>query len=36
MAKEILVVDDEPEDITTLKAILEKEGYAVETASDGA
>jgi CheY-like chemotaxis protein len=36
MAKEILIVDDEPEDLNTMKEILEKEGYSVSTASDGA
>ena len=27
MAKEILIVDDEPADLNTMKEILEKEGY---------
>ena len=36
MAKEILIVDDEQEDLSIMKAILEKEGYSVVTASDGA
>lgn len=32
----ILVVDDEPPVLLTLKAILEQEGYAVDAAADGA
>ena len=35
MAKKILVVDDEPDNRTTVKAVLEKEGYEVETATNG-
>ena len=35
MAKRILVVDDESVDLNTMKMILEKKGYKVETASDG-
>jgi CheY-like chemotaxis protein len=35
MSKKILVVDDEPEDLNTMKTILEEEGYKVSTASDG-
>lgn len=33
--KKILVVDDEPTLVATLKYNLEREGYAVETAADG-
>ena len=36
MSKHILVVDDESEDIKTMKDILEKEGYKVDTATNGA
>ncbi|MFH1682592.1 MAG: response regulator [Candidatus Woesearchaeota archaeon] len=35
MMKKILIVDDEPEDLETMKTILEKEGYIVTTAADG-
>jgi CheY-like chemotaxis protein len=35
MAKKILVVDDEADNVTTVKAVLEKEGYAVVTAVNG-
>lgn len=35
MAKKILVVDDEPTLVATLKYNLEREGYQVITASDG-
>ncbi|MBD3355121.1 response regulator [Candidatus Woesearchaeota archaeon] len=33
--KHILVVDDESEDLDTMKTILEKEGYEVTAVSDG-
>jgi CheY-like chemotaxis protein len=33
MAKQIMVVDDEADNITTVKAVLEKEGYEVLTAT---
>ena len=32
MAKKILVVDDEPDNITTVKAVMKKGGYDVVTA----
>jgi two-component system response regulator VicR len=35
MQKTILVVDDEPDIIDSVKIILEKNGYKVETAIDG-
>ena len=35
MAKTILVVDDEADNRTTVKTVLEKEGYKVETAISG-
>ena len=35
MGKTILVVDDEPDIRTTVKTVLEKEGYTVVTAVDG-
>ena len=35
MTKKILVVDDEADNRTTVKAILEKEGYSVVTANNG-
>lgn len=35
VAREILIVDDESEDLSTMKEILEKEGYKVESATDG-
>jgi len=35
MQKTILVVDDEPDIIDSVKIILEKNGYKVETAVDG-
>jgi len=35
MAKKILVVDDEPDNITTVKQVLEKNGYKVVTAVNG-
>ena len=35
MAKRVLIVDDESEDLNTMKTILEKESYKVEIASDG-
>ena len=34
-APRVLVVDDEPGIVTTLRAMLEHHGYAVETAGDG-
>ena len=33
MAKKILVVDDEPDNITTVKAVMKKGGYDVVTAT---
>ncbi|MBW2965939.1 response regulator [Candidatus Woesearchaeota archaeon] len=33
--KTIMVVDDEPEDLKTMKSVLEKEGYNVVTAEGG-
>ena len=36
MAKQILVVDDEADDLQTMKTILEKEGYGAITSDDGA
>jgi len=36
MKKRILVVDDEVEDIKSMQVILEKEGYDVATATNGA
>ena len=35
MSKKIMVVDDEPDNVTTVKAILEKHGYSVITATSG-
>lgn len=35
MPKKIMVVDDEPDNIATVKAVLEQNGYAVESASNG-
>ena len=35
MTKNILIVDDEIEDLNTMKTILEKKGYKVTTVSDG-
>jgi CheY-like chemotaxis protein len=35
MAKKILIVDDEPDAVDFSKEVLEGEGYAVVTASDG-
>ena len=35
MAKTVMVVDDERDNITTVKAVLEKEGYYVLTAISG-
>lgn len=32
MVKTIMIVDDEPDNVTTVKTILEKEGYKVVTA----
>lgn len=36
MAKEILIVDDIFDDLQSMKSILEKEGYKVESATNGA
>ncbi len=36
MAKNVLVIDDEPEDLNTIKRVLEKEGYEVKEVTDGA
>src|SRR5687767_14082630 len=36
MPKRILIVDDEPDTVAVLKAILEHAGYAVSTATNGA
>ena len=36
MAKKILIVDDDPEDLETMKSVLEKEGYEVTTTENGA
>ncbi len=36
MANKILIVDDEIEDLNTMKGILEKQGYEVAIATDGA
>lgn len=35
MTKRVLVVDDEPDLVTIVSALLEAEGYEVEAASDG-
>ena len=35
MAKTIMVVDDEPDNITTVRAVLEKNGYNVVAAVNG-
>jgi len=35
MAKTIMVVDDEPDNVTTVKTVLEKNGYKVVTAVNG-
>ena len=35
MSKTIMVVDDEPDNITTIKTILESNGYKVITAVNG-
>lgn len=35
MAHKILVVDDEPTQLNTVRAYLENEGYSVQTATDG-
>ena len=35
MPKKIMVVDDEPDNIATVKAVLEQNGYKVESASNG-
>ncbi|MBU0615473.1 MAG: response regulator [Nanoarchaeota archaeon] len=35
MPKTIMVVDDEPDNVTTVKTVLEKEGYKVITAKSG-
>jgi CheY-like chemotaxis protein len=34
VAKKIMVVDDEPDNVTTVKTILEKNGYEVMTAKN--
>jgi len=36
VAKEVLIVDDDQDDLNTMKGLLEKEGYKGVTASDGA
>ena len=36
MTKHVLIVDDEAADLETMKSILEKEGYEVSTATNGA
>lgn len=36
MAKKILIVDDELDDLGSMRDILEKEGYEVQTATNGA
>jgi len=36
MAKKILVIDDDFEDLTSIKTVLEKEGYKIITATNGA
>ncbi len=36
MVKEILVVDDDFDDLKTMKTLLEKEGHKVEAATNGA
>ena len=35
MAKNILIIDDEVEDLNTMKTVLENKGYKVTTTSDG-
>ncbi len=35
MSKRILIVDDQPSDLETMKAILERKGYEVDIAKDG-
>lgn len=35
MAKKILIVDDDPEDLETMRIVLEKEKYDVITADNG-
>jgi CheY-like chemotaxis protein len=34
--KSILIVDDEPEDLDSMRSVLENKGYDVETAEQGA
>ncbi|MBT4165984.1 response regulator [archaeon] len=36
MKKKVLIIDDDKEDLGTMKSILEKEGCEVSSASDGA
>jgi CheY-like chemotaxis protein len=36
MVKRILVVDDDQEDLNTMKTVLKKESYEIVTATDGA
>ena len=36
MAKKILIIDDDMEDLDTMKDVLEKGGYSVVTANNGA
>jgi CheY-like chemotaxis protein len=35
MPKTIMIVDDEPDNVSTVKEILEREGYTIVTAVDG-
>jgi CheY-like chemotaxis protein len=35
MNKKILIVDDQSEDLNTMKTLVEKQGYTVKTALDG-
>tara|TARA_Y100000310_G_C20687447_1_gene819997 strand:+ start:1682 stop:1831 length:150 start_codon:yes stop_codon:yes gene_type:complete len=34
MAKTVMIVDDEQDNIATVKTVLEKEGYSILTASN--
>ena len=36
MAKEILIVDDDPDDLESMQEVLEGAGYVIKTAQDGA
>jgi len=36
MKKRILIIDDKPEDLDVMKYVLQKQGYNVTTATDGA